>query len=177
MSCTSTSGHGTCAAMAEPEIGIEYELIKTGTAVDLTMTSVRKQPTSADDWHVRIEGRIGTEDDEDVEWAAIPLIYVLGIFSFADARPRGYSEVHFSKEDDWMAADMLRHLRFEDGALHFYADYVRGRMLKTTIEVRKDGTFLLDTVNRGEAATRWIDRLQGKKSLTLVPTGDSDSVT
>lgn len=40
--------------------------------------------------------------------------------------------------------------------------------MKTTIVIRKDGTFMLDTVNRGEAATRWIARLQGKKLLRSV---------
>jgi hypothetical protein len=28
--------------------------------------------------------------------------------------------------------------------------------------VRKDGTFELETVNRGTVATKWIERLQGK---------------
>jgi hypothetical protein len=63
---------------------------------------------------------------------------------------------------------MLRHLRFERGELHFYADYVRGRCMKTTVIVRSDGTFMLDAVNRGEAATRWIAKLQGKKLLRAI---------
>lgn len=64
--------------------------------------------------------------------------------------------------------DMLRGLRFERGELHFHADYVRGRCIKTTVIVRADGTFLLESVNRGEAATRWIAKLQGKKHLRAV---------
>lgn len=160
------------------ELRIEYDLIKTAVAIVLTVTSVKKQPTSADDWHVRIEGNfLGEDGEDDVAWAAIPLIYVLGVLSFADARPRGYSEVHFSKDDDWTAADMLEHLRFEHGALYFYADYVRGRMLKTTVEVKKDGSFVLDTVNRGEAATRWLRKLEGKKTLQLVPAGEPEAMT
>jgi hypothetical protein len=63
---------------------------------------------------------------------------------------------------------MVRHLRFEHGELHFYADYVRGRKLKTTVIVRRDGTFRLETANRGQSATRWIAKLQGKKLLTVV---------
>lgn len=66
--------------------------------------------------------------------------------------------MHFEAKDDWSAGDMLRRLRFERGELRFYADYVRGRCMKTKIVIRKDGTFMLDTVNRGEAATRWIAR-------------------
>jgi hypothetical protein len=165
--------------MAETEIKIEYELIATAVALELHVASVKKEPTTADDWHLRIEGQLSkdAEEAEDhVEWGAIPLIYVLGVFSFADARPRGYSEIHYSKDDDWTAADMLRHLQFERGALHFYADYVRGRMLKTTVEVRKDGTFTLETINRGEAATRWLGKLEGKKTLRLVPAGEAESL-
>jgi hypothetical protein len=45
---------------------------------------------------------------------------------------------------------------------------VRGRCLKTKLIVRADGTFLLETVSRGEAATRWVAKLQGKKTLSAV---------
>jgi len=40
--------------------------------------------------------------------------------------------------------------------------------MKTDIAVRKDGQLTLSTWNRGQAALRWLDRLQGKKMLTLV---------
>ncbi len=112
-------------------------------------------------------------DEEDyVEWSAFGLIYALGVLSFANARPRGVSGMDFEEKDDWLVGDMLKHLRFERGELHFYADYIRGRMLKTTVVVRADGTFRLETVNRGQAATRWISKLQGKKLLSVVDGGD-----
>ena len=117
-------------------------------------------PTSADDRHLLIEGRLGIEEDEDgephndAERCALGFIYALGVLSFADARPRGVSGMHFDQKDDWSVGDMLRRLRFERGELRFYADHVRGRCLKTTVVVRSDGTFPLDTVNRGEVATR-----------------------
>jgi hypothetical protein len=123
---------------------------------------------------VRIEGRLGLEEDEDgepvndSEHYAFGFIYALGVLSFADARPRGISGMHFEEKDDWSVGDMLRRLRFERGELRFYADYVRGRCMKTTVVVRANGSFMLDTVNRGEAATRWIARLQGKKLLRSV---------
>lgn len=41
--------------------------------------------------------------------------------------------MHFEEKDNWAVGDMLRRLRFERGELHFYADYVRGRCMKTTI--------------------------------------------
>lgn len=63
---------------------------------------------------------------------------------------------------------MLRHLTYSGGRLRFHADYVRGRCVKTTIEIDPEGQIAITTTNRGEAATRWVARLQGKKLLSLV---------
>lgn len=76
--------------------------------------------------------------------------------------------MHFVENDEWTAVDAFRRIRFVRGELHFSADYVRGRCMKTDLEVRPDGTFTLTTTNRGEAATRWLGRLQGKKPLAAV---------
>ncbi len=112
------------------------------------------------------------QDEPDVlSSCALPLIYALGVLSFADARPRGASDMHYAETDDWMVGDMLRHLRFERGRLHFYADYVRGRMIKTTVEIDMEGKITLETINPGEAATRWVSKLQGKKVIGLVAAG------
>ncbi len=93
------------------------------------------------------------KDDPDVlESCAWGLIYAIGVLPFADVRPRGSSEIDFQDKDEWTVADMLRHLTFVRGRLHFHADYVRGRMLKTTVEIDKDGKILLETINRGETA-------------------------
>jgi hypothetical protein len=156
-----------------PSDPIEYEWIRDALCVELSVTETHKTPTTDDDCHLKIVGRVGSPDDEDIEFAALPLIYALGALSFADARPRGYSGNEFVPLDDWKAQDMLRHLRFERGELRFYADYVRGRCIKTTIVMRRDGTFELDTVNRGEAASRWVSRLQGRKPLKLVFAADA----
>lgn len=144
---------------------IEYELLRDATLAEIGVTETQVNPTS---------GRLGLEEDEDgepvndAEHYAFGFIYALGVLSFADARPRGVSGMHFEEKDDWAIGDMLRRVRFERGELRFYADYVRGRCMKTTIGVRADGTFMLDTMNRGEAATRWIARLQGKKLLRAI---------
>ncbi|HEX5746083.1 MAG TPA: hypothetical protein VFZ09_07555 [Archangium sp.] len=151
--------------MTEP---IEHELIRSIACVDIKVVKTEKQPTSADDWHLVIEGRLGEAEDDDVEFAGMGLLYSLGLLSFADARPRGVSEMDFDATDHWTSGDMLRHFRFESGELHFSADYVRGRCMKTDVIVRRDGTFRLETTHRGEAATRWIARLQGKKVLAPV---------
>ncbi len=160
--------------MTDQDEPIEYELLHQATLAEIAVTETRIEPTTADDKHVCLEGRLGLEEDEDgepmddVEHYAFGFIYALGMLSFADARPRGVSGIDFEETDQWTAGDMLRRLRFEQGELHCYADYVRGRCMKTTVVVRADGTFRLETVNRGEAATRWIAKLQGKKVLRAV---------
>lgn len=145
---------------------IEHDLIRTGIAVDFEVSSTKIDPTPAgDDTRVRIELRL---PEEDVEVFAFGVIYVLGVLSFHDGRPRGVSGKWFEDDDDWSAADMLRHLEFRHGRLCFYADYVRGRCMKTRIEISSDGSVSLETVNRGEAATRWVDRLLGKRFIAAI---------
>lgn len=156
------------------DVPVEHDLIKDAVAAEIAVLNVDIAPTTTGDRHVRIEGRLGDEENAHVEWAAFPLIYALGLLSFADARPRGVSDMDLVEHDEWTAADMLRHLRFERGQLCFDADYVRGRMMKTTLTVRRDGTLTLETWNRGEAATRWIARLQGKKTVALVGAARTD---
>lgn len=138
-------------------------------AAEVTITATTINPTSTGDRHVRVEGRLGDDEQDDVEWSAFGFIFAIGLLSFHDARPRGYSGMHFNAHDQWTAADMQRHLRYERGRLAFDADYVRGRMMKTTVTIYADGRFTLDTMNRGESATRWITRIQGKKVLAVVP--------
>jgi predicted methyltransferase MtxX (methanogen marker protein 4) len=48
------------------------------------------------------------------------------------------------------------------------SDYIRGRRIKTRIAVRANGTVRLETVGRGKAVLRWLERMQGKKLLKLV---------
>jgi hypothetical protein len=153
--------------MNEPK-SIEEEWLTSAAVADIVVIKTAAEPApSGDDWNVVIDGRIGAEDEDDVEWAAFGVIYALSMLSFHDARPRGMSEKEFLEDDEWLAADMLRCLQFQRGELHLHADYVRGRMMKTFVTVRRDGTFQLETANRGQAATRWIAMLQGKKGLTI----------
>jgi hypothetical protein len=146
---------------------IEHQLVRDGTLFEtIEIVETKIEPTVGDDdWHVRIEFRV---ERDLVEVCAFGIIYVLGLLSFNDARPRGASGQWFEDDDQFSAADMLGHLRFERGRLQMRVDYLRGRCLKTTVAVSSDGHVLLETVNRGQAATRWIDRLQGKKFLEPV---------
>ena len=155
-----------------PEEPIEHELLRTAVAAEITVTSTDVRPTSTGDRHVCIEGRLGDDEESHVEWAALGLIYALGVLSFAAARPRGVSDMHFEEHDQWTAADMLRRLRYERGRLVCETDYVRGRMMKTDVTIFPDGRFMLTTTNRGEAASRWVSQLQGKKVLRPVPSAD-----
>jgi hypothetical protein len=162
--------------MASEEEPIEIDLVRSGTCVELHMGEPVVTPVPhdtdvciGDRVHVRAEGRIGDEEEDDVEFAALGIIFTFGALSFADATPRGNSKYDFKHGDAWTAADMLRRVRFVRGELHFYADYVRGRMMKTTVHVRKDGTFTLETVNRGEHALAWIAKLQGKEDDAPAP--------
>ena len=152
--------------MTDEHESIELELIRTGTLVDFEIVNTNIQPTAAgDDSHVRLTLQI---PEDDVECFAFALVYVLGLLSFHDGRPRGYSGKFFDDDDEWRADDMLRHLEFRRGCLHFDADYVRGRCVKTTVEVTSHGIVTVETVNRGEAALRWVDKLKGKKYLRVV---------
>jgi hypothetical protein len=145
---------------------IEYELIQQATLLELEILDVEIEPTVGNEnWRVRLRLRA---DEELIGTCGFGLIYTLGMQSFHDARPRGVSGQWFDADDEWNVVDMLRHLEFRRGQLCFYADYVRGRCLKTTIEVSSAGNVLVETVNRGQAVTRWVDRLRGKKVLAAV---------
>lgn len=93
---------------------------------------------------------------------------MIGVLSFADARPRGSSEIDYVESDDFGIADLLAGLEFRNGDLHLNTDYVRGRRMKTRIVVRADGTATLETTGRGKAPVHWIARLKGEKPLRAV---------
>lgn len=152
--------------MSQDEEPIEHELIRSAAGAEIEVVETKIEPTVGnEDSHVRIVLQI---PEDDVEISALGLIFALGALSFHDGRPRGVSGNWLEDDDEWTAADMLRRLEFGRGGLYFHADYVRGRCVKTSVSVSTDGTVLVETVNRGEAATRWVDRLLGKKFLQAV---------
>jgi hypothetical protein len=146
---------------------IEYQLVQDGTLFEeIELLDTKIVPTlGAEDWAVTVEFRV---EEELVARCAFGLIYVLGLLSFHDGRPRGISGKWFEDDDEFTAADMLHHLTFERGTLKMYVDYLRGRCIKTDVAVSSNGHVFLKTVNRGQAATRWVDRLRGKKFLKPV---------
>lgn len=146
------------------DLPIEYQLLKDILALDLQVVNTETQEIG-ENQSVRITM---TEDPDILESCAFSLIFALGVLSFSDARPRGFSDMDYQEQDDWHVGDMLQHLRYTRGMLYFHADYVRGRCVKTTVEIDREGQIVLTTSNRGEAATRWVARLQGKKLLSVV---------
>lgn len=142
-----------------------YRLLEQVAGLEIGVLEQHTEPTAVDDVFMRIQFRI---DRDDVSISAFGLVFAVGVLSFHDARPRGVSGKWFEEGDEWTVGDMLEHLRFERGELRMYTDYVRGRMMKTTVVIRGDGTCTLETVNRGERASRWLTHLQGKKVIAAV---------
>ncbi len=64
----------------------------------------------------------------------------------------------------------MRGLQFLRGELHFDADYIRGRRIKTRVAIRTNGTVRLETIGRGKAALRWLEQMKGKQLLRVVGT-------
>jgi hypothetical protein len=144
---------------------IEHELLRQAVCV-LELCGLE---TETEHFMENTQVRVTMQAEPDLlESCALGVVYVLGVLSFHQARPRGSSGIAFAARDDWTVADMLRRLTFPGGRVYFYADYVRGRMMKTAVEIFPDCRIVLETQNRGEAATRWVEKLQGKKMLALV---------
>jgi hypothetical protein len=154
------------------DIPIEHELIRQAAA----LVELKVVDTQVEHFMENTRVRITLQEEPDVlESCALGLIFALGVLSFVDARPRGVSADYSDGAEEWTIGDMLRHLQFPQGRITFYADYVHGRMMKTSVEIFPDGRIVVETVNRGEAATRWIARLQGKKVLSVVGAQPAES--
>ncbi len=159
---------------------IGYELLKTGTLVSFRVVTEEVLNAPADDaeFGLRVQLQFVAEDEEEgdedevaentAEWGSFGFMFVLGVLSFAEAKPRNTSVLEYEEKDEFRLADFIERLRFVRGELHFDADYIRGRRIKTRILVRSNGTVTLETVGRGKAALRWLEQLEGKKLMQLV---------
>jgi len=142
---------------------LEYKLVHDALLLDVDLIETDARPTAlAEDWAVRIQLRT---DPDLIQSCAHGLLFAIGAISFNDARPD--SGEWFEPSDQFTAADLLEHLRFEQGKLRLHIDHLRGRSVKTTVEVASDGKVRLETVNRGQSAVAWVTRLQGKQLLQL----------
>ncbi len=166
--------------MASEAQMIGSELIKTGLL--LSFRIVEEEALVAPDeaeFGMRLLLRFVAEEGEDdqdedevaedtAEWGALGFMFVLCVLSFAEARPRNVSSLDYHERDEFTIADFIEGFRFVRGELHFDADYIRGRRIKTRIAVRANGTVRLETIGRGKAVLRWLDRIQGRKLLQSV---------
>jgi hypothetical protein len=149
-----------------------YQLLETASLVDFRIGEpIIQTCTDGENIFLQVGLMLGNDDEESAdiaEWASFGLIFALAVLSFADARPRGLSDKDFVDDDEFTIGDLFECLNFVSGELRFSSDYLRGRCMKTEIVMRKDGQLTLSTRNRGQSALRWLDRLQGKKMLTIV---------
>jgi hypothetical protein len=165
-----------------------HRLIETATLVEFSIVgqSIEEGPDDAE-FAVQVDLVFNAEDDEGIEagdiaeWGAFGFMFVLGVLSFADGRPRESSIIEYAENDEFGVSDFLEHLRFRRGELHFYADYIRGRRLKTDVVVRKDGTATLQTFGRGQGgdsvageAPREEDDAGRETNLTRAPSGSPE---
>ena len=104
-------------------------------------------------------------DEDDVETSAFGIMYSISLLSFLQGLPAGASVIEYQEQDVWSLEDFHRHLSFEHGKLRFDADYVRGRLIKTVVDISRDGTILITTRNRADLASQWVEYLMGKRSL------------
>ncbi len=155
----------------ERKAGIQ--LLETSVLVGFEVLETKTEMSTDGKSHiVHAELIFKDEDDSDPkeigEWGTFGFIFALAVLSFADARPRGFSEMDYVTEDDFKISDLFDCMSFRNGEIHFYADYIRGRSLKTRIIVQPIGKVRLSTWGRGEVAFRWFDRLKSKKHLSVV---------
>jgi len=151
-------------------------LFETGTLVLFRVVDTQTE-RSPDKENVFVRADLVFEDDdkdtapeEIVQWAAFGFLFTLAALSFHDARPRGISELDYQPKDAFTVADFFDCLSFKYGELRLQTDYIRGRSMKTEVTIRSDGSVTLTTWGRGQSALRWLDDLQGKKRLAVVPT-------
>jgi hypothetical protein len=144
--------------MTENDRSAGHRLIEIGAGVPLRVLGHEVLPALDEaEFGIRLELKLGADgedgDDADdpedlVEWTAFGLIFVLGQLTFEDVRPRELSALEYRERDELSVSDFFEGLTFRGGALHFRADYIRGRRVKTDITVRSDWAARLKTRSR-----------------------------
>src|ERR1700756_5606559 len=95
-----------------------HRLIETGTLVEFSIVkqSIEEGPDDAE-FAVHVDLVFNAEDDEGIEaeefsgWGAFGFMFVLGVLSFADGRPRESSIIDYAENDEFGVSDFLEHLR------------------------------------------------------------------
>ena len=159
--------------MPSDDLVAGFGLLKTGALVDFKILNEEILVGSdAAEFAVHVELLMEADEDGDpadaAAWGAFGFTFLLAVLSFNDARPRGMSLQEYEEKDQFRVSDLFEGLRYENGELRYYGDYVRGRRMKTGIVVRANGTVRLETLGRGKAALGWLARLQGKKLMEVL---------
>jgi len=159
---------------------IGHDLLKTGASVAFRILeeTVLNAPADEAEFGMHVQLKFVPEEDEDLdedevaedtaEWGSLGFMFTLAVLSFSEAKPRNVSVLEYEEKDDFRLTDFIERLRFVRGELHYDADYIRGRRIKTQITVRSNGIVTVDTVGRGKSVLRWLERIQGKKALQVV---------
>ena len=101
---------------------IGYELLKTGMLVSFRVLKedVLSAPADEAEFGLRLELKFvpdGEDEDEDdvaedtAEWGAFGFIFVVGVLSFAEAKPRNASLPEYEEKDEFRLADFIECLR------------------------------------------------------------------
>jgi hypothetical protein len=120
--------------MASEQPSAEHELLKTGLAVGFRIIA-EEVLTALDEaeFGMRLDLKFVAEDGDDdqdeedvaeetAEWGSLGFLFVLGVLSFADAKPRNLSIADYSEKDNFGLADFINGLRFLRRELHFDAN-------------------------------------------------------
>ena len=115
--------------MASEARMIGYEPLKTGTLVSFRI--VEEEVLSAADeaeFGLRLQLKFVPNDEDDeqdeddaaedtAEWGAFGFMFVVGVLSFAEAKPRNASALEYEEKDEFRLADFIEGLRFVRGEL------------------------------------------------------------
>ena len=149
-----------------------FELLKTATLIDFEVVETEVGDLAPEG---SMKAFLQFTEPEDVEWGGLAFMFAVVAISFTEARPAGHSDIAYAGDDDeFWVSDLVEHFKFEHGRLHVYVDYLRGRLVKTDIDVYADGKVVIQTVNRGQSLGRWLDRLKGKRHLAAVEVGQEN---
>lgn len=153
--------------MHKNNLTIEQKWLRSIFGISVQVIEQHKTPDiSGEELYIEIIGKLN--EPEDLEWAAIPLLFTLAFLSFSQARPRGYSFNDYEQRDEFLIEDFITEVKFVNGKLSWHGDYLKGRRMKTDILIDPNGTFKLTTYARGEGAIFWINFLNGIAPLSVV---------
>lgn len=152
--------------MGDGDRAAAFELLKTATLVDFEVVETEVGDLAPEG---SMKAVLRFAEPEDVAWGGLAFLFAVTAVSFDEARPAATSDIAYAGDDDeFTLGDLVQHFRFEQGRLHAHVDYLRGRLVKTEIDVFADGKVVIQTITRGKSLGRWLDLLKGRRHLVAV---------